>query len=202
MFTHFNTEINRSYTLRNEHDRITATDVFVHKYHVPPEQIQPKTILDLGCNIGLTVLHYEELYPTSSIIGVELDSQNVELALKNTNSTIIHAAIAAQPGTKSYKSTEPPYAYKLSEDGDTKVRAMTLQELISTRFGYVDFVKMDIEGTEFDIITPTADLCDIGSMLIEVHTQSRMDEIMEILRGHKFRVSKHPTHWSSVWAIR
>ena len=38
-------------------------EVFVKQFHVPPEEIRPATFLDLGCNIGLTDAHFEQLWP-------------------------------------------------------------------------------------------------------------------------------------------
>ena len=58
-------------------------ETFVKQFHVPPEEIRPATVLDLGCNIGLTVAHFEVLWPNAEIIGVDLDSENCVVARRN-----------------------------------------------------------------------------------------------------------------------
>ena len=55
-------------------------ETFVKQFHVPPEEIRPATVLDLGCSIGLTVAHFEVLWPNAEIIGVDLDSENCVVA--------------------------------------------------------------------------------------------------------------------------
>src|SRR3981081_3973727 len=38
-------------------------DAFFCQYHLAPRGLRPKTILDLGSNIGLTMAHYAALFP-------------------------------------------------------------------------------------------------------------------------------------------
>lgn len=182
-----------------ESDSSTITDI-LHGYHIPPP-ITPSTILDLGCNIGLTILNYQTLWPNATIVGVELDDENVRLARQNTNATIIHAAVAAENGIRYYDPTVAPFAFRLGT-GNRQVQTVTLQSLVDMCGGFADFVKMDVEGAEFEILTKDADLTRIGSILVEIHNQSKVDEIQTILQDHGFQASKHLIHWSSVWATK
>lgn len=181
-------------------DQDIHTDVFVRQYHVPPDPITPKSILDLGANIGLTMLHYSQLWPEAKILGVELDEANAELARHNSGKPVIHAAVAAIAGQRHYRSGDDPCTYRLMPDGDKLVPAMTLAEILR-QMGGADLVKMDIEGAEWEVVQ-SAGWCDlVGSLLVEVHggTCSRMIELLEE-RG--FRARSHAVHWSSVWAIK
>lgn len=183
-----------------ETDRDTIDDV-LRGYHVPPCYIDPLTVLDLGCNIGLTILHYRMLWPNASIVGVELDEENVKLARQNTNTKIIHAAVAAVDGTRGYDPSAAPFAFRM-DTGDRQVQTITLPTLIDICGGYIDFVKIDIEGAEFEILTNEIDLTMINHILIEVHNQNKVDKIQTILQHHGFKTTKHTAHWSAIWATK
>lgn len=58
--------------------------VFHDQYHLAPGRLPDRpVILDLGSNIGCTIVHYKYLYGGSRIIGVEMDEGNYELAKRN-----------------------------------------------------------------------------------------------------------------------
>jgi protein-L-isoaspartate O-methyltransferase len=94
---------------REVHPRPGTTDeqvfheTFIKQFHVPPEEIRPATVLDLGCNIGLTVAHFELLWPNAEIIGVELDSENCVVSRRNCRrARILNVAVSATSGMQMY----------------------------------------------------------------------------------------------------
>src|ERR1700704_3274168 len=45
-------------------DRDVIKYVFYNQYHLPSKKLPDQSIiLDLGCNIGLTIVHFNKLYP-------------------------------------------------------------------------------------------------------------------------------------------
>jgi FkbM family methyltransferase len=65
-------------------------------------------------------------------------------------------------------SGEEAWGFRLDPSGDRAVEARTLGELTDLFGGSADFVKMDIEGAEWDVVKgewPER----VGSLLIEVH---------------------------------
>lgn len=121
-------------------------ETFVKQFHVPPEEIRPATVLDLGCNIGLTAAHFELLWPNAEIIGVDPDSENCVAARRNCQRTrILNVAVSATSGRQTY-SGEEAWSLRLDASGDRAVVARMLDELTDLFGGSADFVKMDIEG--------------------------------------------------------
>ncbi|HVD43228.1 MAG TPA: FkbM family methyltransferase, partial [Gaiellaceae bacterium] len=178
------------------------------QFHVPPEEIRPATVLDLGCNIGLTVAHFEALWPDAEIIGVDLDAENCVVARTNCRrARILNVAVAATSGTQKY-SGEEAWSFRLDPSGDRGVEARTLDELTDLFDGNADFVKMDIEGAEWDVVQAPGEWPGrVGSLLIEIHgtegrRQAGIDEMMGYLRDKGFKCGKHEAHWSAVWAKR
>jgi FkbM family methyltransferase len=189
-------------------DELVFKDTFIKQFHVPPEEIDPPTVLDLGCNIGLTVAHYEVLWPNAEIIGVELDSENCLVARRNCQrARIVNVAVAASSGRRNYSGAEE-WGFRVDPSGDRAVEACTLDQLIDLFGDDVDFVKMDIEGSEWEVVTSSGDWPErVGSLLIEVHErgngkQAAVEEMMGYLRDRGFLCRKHEVHWSAIWAKR
>jgi len=183
-------------------------EAFVKQFHVPPEKISPATVLDLGCNIGLTVAHFEALWPDADIIGVDLDADNCVVARRNCRrARILNVAVSAISGTQTYSGDEA-WSFRLDPSGDRAVEARTLDELTDLFGGSADFVKMDIEGAEWEVVQAPGEWPErIGSLLIEIHgtegrRQEGIDEMMGHLRNKGFTCRKHEAHWSAVWAKR
>ena len=81
--------------------------------------------------------------------------------------------------------------YALSNTKKVKVQAVDLLEILNKE-EKIDMLKMDIEGAENDLIPHIAPaLHKIDKMFIEYHSfnngQQRLDEILSLLRHHKFR---------------
>jgi FkbM family methyltransferase len=183
-------------------------EAFVKQFHLPPEQISPATVLDLGCNIGLTVAHFEALWPDADIIGVDLDADNCVVARRNCRQArILNVAVSAISGRQTY-SGEEAWSFRLDPSGDRVVESRTLDELTDLIGGRADFVKMDIEGAEWEVVQAPGEWPGrVGSLLIEIHgtegrRQEGIDEMMGYLRDKGFTCRKHEAHWSAVWATR
>ena len=204
MITRYAQALGREVQLRPGTDDQVFRETFVKQFHVPPEDIRPASVLDRGCTIGLTVAHFEMLWPNAEIIGIE----NCAVARRNCRrARILNVAVAATSGTQTYSGQEP-WGFRLDPSGDRAVGARTLDALTHLFGGSADFVKMDIEGAEWDVVNAAGDWPErVGSLLIEIHStegrrQAGIDEMMGYLRDKGFTCRKHEAHWSVVWAKR
>ena len=122
--------------------------------------MKPEKILDLGANIGMTMAHLAVLYPSARIVGVELDAENAALCRENLRPwadrcTIVEAAAWTADGAVRYerrRGYEQGF-HVTSESGNATAPAISLNTLLA-RHGWdqVDFVKMDIEGAEQQVL--------------------------------------------------
>ena len=155
--------------------------VFIEKYHRPFKSIESKkpVILDLGSNIGLTVVDIKDLYPGSEIFAFEMDSENYDLSLLNCKNLrgvhLFNKAVWYKEMLLQYEKGSSNDAYKI-EEGVTKnnaveVEAISIKEIISANgIKYTDYVKMDIEGAEYEIFQNDLEWLKITSQIkIEVH---------------------------------
>lgn len=200
-------------------DYKTLISTFFEQYHLPPQNLPYNpTILDLGSNIGFTILHFAYLYKKAQIIGVEMDINNFQLAQKNlaglTNCILINKAISSSKGVVSYSINNAVDGYHIAVESEIpvskiiKVESTTIVDIIyQYKLKNIHYLKMDIEGEEvnvFDENVCNLDWLEIVKMLnIEVHTtQSDLEKIMTTLRKHGFTAWKDSHHWSSVMAVR
>lgn len=200
-------------------DYATLKTTFLQQYHLPPQKLPDNaTILDLGSNIGFTILHFAHLYKKARIIGVEMDKNNFKLAQKNLtghqNCILINNAISNSNGIVHYDGSNHEDAYHISTKNDIpieqtiNVKSITMKEIINQfELEKIDYIKIDIEGEEvviFDELLSDLSWLEIVDVLnIEVHTsQSDLEIILATLQEHGFTAWKDTHHWSSIMAVR
>jgi len=80
------------YIERNQSDYLKASNLVLFSEILKSSGIAPKTILELGANIGLNLLALKHLIPNCETTGVEINDRAAEL-LKHTGSDVIHGSI-------------------------------------------------------------------------------------------------------------
>ncbi len=157
-------------------------DTFVGRFHLPPDTQAPvRTILDLGANIGLTIADLAMQFPEARILGVEIDPGNCELCRKNIarfgdRCRLRQAAVWHEPGEILYGGErESGFAIGAGNGGaaERSAPAVTVAELIDDlEVDEVDYVKMDIEGAEKEVLAAADDwLPRVRSIKVEVHPE-------------------------------
>ncbi len=140
-------------------------------------------IIDCGANIGLSVIQAKQCYPHARILAFEaepaiaatLEANVAALGLADVE--VVRAAVGGFNGMVTFVSKGSLGGHVSAADGQgVTVKAVRLSDYINEP---VDMLKVDIEGSEFDLIH---DLCATGKisfirhMICEVHGNSRMLE--------------------------
>jgi FkbM family methyltransferase len=113
------------------------------------------------------------------IIAVEAAESNARVAAVNFKDNtipgeVIHAAVGSVSGEAFFAARSASNVGRVvseAAEGRVRVPVMAIADLIS-RFesGQVDLVKMDIEGSESDLITPQSEWLDqVRALMIEWH---------------------------------
>src|SRR5262245_22207843 len=68
-------------------------EVFEHEYYRLPLLAPPKTILDLGANIGLTAVYFSRLFPMAALACVEPVPENLRVLARNLELNAIRATV-------------------------------------------------------------------------------------------------------------
>jgi FkbM family methyltransferase len=143
-----------------------------------PRNIEPNYILDAGGNIGLATLFFAEYFPKTTIVCCEPAKENIELLKLNTshlpNVKVLHCALGNKPGFGSITQRNASnYAnLKVIESGRGDIPIYDYKELLKVSgIPGFDFIKLDIEGSEYAFISSLDDheLAQCKWIVGEVH---------------------------------
>ena len=140
-------------------------------------------IVDCGSNIGLSVLYFKRLYPKGRIIAFEPDRATFEMLERNVSAnnlagvTLVKKALYDSVGSVPfYVSPEKPGLLvqstrkeNLASSQVTSVETETLSTYLTEP---VDFLKMDIEGAEDQVLkdlNETGKLALVREIVLEYH---------------------------------
>jgi FkbM family methyltransferase len=159
-------------------------------------------IIDCGAHIGLSVIYLKHLCPTAQIVCFEPDTKNFDLLSKNISSHQLKNVEAKKEAiwTENTSLTfiqEGNMGSKISDKAlpnSVEVKATRLKDYLNRR---VDFLKMDIEGAEYEVLKDISErLENVSKMFIEYHgTFQQNSELLEILNlvskaGFKFYIKE------------
>ena len=173
-------------------------EIFVSEVYKFKTDKEDPLILDCGANIGLSTIYFKQLYPKAKIIAFEADPNMMKLCSSNINSfgltgiNLVQAAVWNTDGHMTFLPNDT-LGGKLNEDIKSseaiEVKTVRLKSYLKE---YVDFLKMDIEGAEVDVLLDVKDdLKNVGALFVEYHSQrdreDRFDILLNALKGAGFR---------------
>lgn len=139
-----------------------------------------KTIVDLGSNIGFSVMHFKSKFPDAHVIAVEPEKTNYDMLVKNvkgySNVDCLQNAIwYAKKNLGIFDSGMGEYGFRVV-DGNQKlvgsVDGITMDDIISRyNIETIDILKIDIEGAEKELFTYNYEswLPKVRCIVIELH---------------------------------
>ena len=159
-------------------------------------------IIDCGSNIGLSVLYFKQLYPRSRVIAFEADDEvfavlerNIErLGCQNVE---MHCRAVWSTETSLGFRHEGADGGRLAQGHDPAdkiVQTVRLRDYLGER---VDFLKIDIEGAETEVLLDCKDrLPNVENIFLEYHSFADRPQtlhlITEILANAGFRLHVQP----------
>lgn len=154
---------------------------------------QKPKIIDCGANIGVSISYFKRLYPEAQIIGFEPDpkvfkflQENLRLC-NNELVKIINKAVWNEQTSINFLPDEADGG-KITEEGQLTVKTVRLSDYLTER---IDFLKMDIEGAEHEVLPSISNnLKNVKFLFLEVHleynTSQKLENILSILRSNGF----------------
>ena len=179
--------------------------IFERELYCFSTPVEIPKIIDCGANIGLGILYWKQLYPAAQITAFEPDPNVFETLVWNckhwelTNVELINKAVWSS-------ETELPFwaegadAGRLLENSELNDKSSTTVVTANLRDylqGAVDFLKLDIEGAETEVLLHCADcLQRISHLFVEYHSfvgkEQGIDAILRVLRHADFRIHIQP----------
>jgi FkbM family methyltransferase len=138
----------------NTHDPEVFHELFVDRFYDYDQDIPaPRHVADLGGNIGMFALYAAIRWPGVKVTAFEPDDANAskyrKVMQRNTvDGELLQAAAATENGTLTFSGAES--VAHITEDGaGEQVSALDVFPFLVD----VDLIKMDIEGSEWPILT-------------------------------------------------
>lgn len=158
-------------------------------------------ILDCGANIGLSVVYFKRLYPKSHIIAFEPDQAIFNILNRNVKSLafddvqLINRAVWSSVTELDF-TPDGADGGRLSVSGDRPDHLVTTIRLKDYLDRKVDFLKLDVEGAETEVLRDCAEqLVNVGALFVEYHSFHNQPQtlhvIMEVLTRAGFRLHLH-----------
>ncbi len=140
----------------------------------------PRTIFDVGANIGLASIYFAHRYPQAKIVAIEAEPSNFALLARNVRPypaiIPVHAALWNRDGKISVSDPDPAsgiagkWGFITHEGSGDQVRAVTMRTLMKEHhMPSVDLLKIDIEGAEKEVFEACDWMHNVRSMMIELH---------------------------------
>ena len=177
-------------------------EIFIEEIYAFPFDGDEPVILDLGANIGLSVLFFKKLYPKAKIIAFEADPKIFSYLRENiygnglTDVDLVNKA-AWNKETKLLFCSEGAdggRAASAEDENLIEVDAVDMAQYLEGK--KIDFLKMDIEGAEeFVLPACTKFLPNIGRIFVEYHSRADrkqcLDQLLGILSEAGFTLHVH-----------
>ena len=164
----------------------------------------PRRILDLGANIGMAAAALAAQFPEARFLLVEPDPRNLERLAQTVRwnalrADIVRSAVASAAGRSRLRIGNDPTCSALATSAmhalpeTVEVDACTVGQLLA-RAGWdaVDLVKIDIEGTEEELLTRNNDwLARTRALVVEIHPTCSPERIGSVLEGFGLHLRRH-----------
>jgi FkbM family methyltransferase len=192
----------KSYTLRVPNEQSIAwvfKDVIIDdEYGLESLPFTPRTILDVGANIGMLSLWAGANYPDAEIHAYE--PNNLLQPYLNENLSSIRASIysegvSSRDGFGSFHDQGDSVLGQCKADATGDVVVVSLRTAMLRMGGVVDLLKLDCEGAEWDILQDSAAFESVRSVRMEYHLL-KPDQTCEALVGRFMEMGFRASHIS------
>lgn len=153
-------------------------------------------IIDCGANVGIAVAYFKSIYANSNIICFEPDAKvfnqlKQNIIHNNWQNVTSHQAAVYIADTEMMFAANGADGGALHTDGTVKVKAIDLNHFLND-YNHIDFLKMDIEGAETEVINHIQDqLHKVKQLFIEYHSLTAkpqmLHQLLAILQKHGYR---------------
>lgn len=195
-------------------DAFIFSEVFEHWYYDLQLPFMPRTILDLGGNVGFSAIYFARKYPRAALAVVEPVPTNVEVLRANLRrndieATVIPKAICVRRGTIEMHASRKDYGHKVADmcfgtavDGERfVVEAETIEHLLKVlAWERIGLLKVDIEGYEGVLLADAPQwLNRVDAMCIECHEGFEAAQLARLALTFGFET---PQRLAGTWLLR
>ena len=172
-------------------------EIFVDKQYAHPQDETCELVIDLGANIGATVVYFAHTFTKARIIAVEPNPVCMTTLRKNAAQfgervTVVEKAVSDSEGAISFYLNDEHWSastvHRRGAEKPLSIPCVTLGALCA-EFGIdrIPYLKCDIEGSEFSVFPPF-DTSRINLCVCEVHPKvagKSVDDLIAMFPSHR-----------------
>lgn len=194
-----------------------AYEVFVHELYKLPASIDPsrvRRVVDIGGNVGFSVLHWLNLFPDCTVETFEPNPRHVAQMRRNLEASgksdrvTVHAA-AAGASVRRLRFSDKGTSSMAVADAEDGFDADMIDVFPILAAAPIDVLKLDLEGGEYELLDDARfGRLDIGCVVMEWHSRGGGDAdrlwCEERLRALGYRIAPLFTEadHGMFWALR
>ncbi len=158
-----------------------------------PLPFEPKSILDIGANVGAFTQRAHEKWPSAQIYCYEPMPFNLVQLRRNVpkGTVIVSAAVRAQSGLDNIFIGDSIVTGGFAQIGRQSQQKLLVECISAAELPAVDLIKIDTEGCEVEIIE-ALNFETTKAILLEYHSPEDAMKIQEILAPQFSLLSKKP----------
>ena len=162
-------------------------------------------IIDCGANIGLGILYFKKRFPEAKIIAFEPDTKIFDILKYNIQSfdfsdvDLINKALWSEETKLNFFSegADAGHIANINDNDQKNIINISTVRLKNYLNNKVDFLKLDIEGAEYEVLNDCRNLLgNVQNLFVEYHSfsdsEQKLFEILQILKEAGFRYYIHP----------
>jgi len=176
-------------------------EIFFKRYYTFQSSNTKPVIIDCGSNIGLSILHFSKQYPNAEIHAFEADAMICDILQHNvttnglSNVHIHNQAVWIKDEALQFAS-EGADGGQITEnnEGTKTVEGIDLERFLQ-RFDSIDFLKIDIEGAEVQLLPHIKNqLPKVKNLFVEFHSYNNqtqhLSEVIDAMSsaGHRIYI--------------
>ena len=155
-------------------------------------------VFDIGANVGIyTLLFSKAVGPAGRVVAFEPWPRNVQylrehLALnKVANAIVVSSAVCTESGTAMLNGSGHSSTVRVSSDGDHEVDKVRLDDYVATSRLRPKLIKIDVEGSEVDVLNgASTTLKNVAPwLLVATHSVALKSECTAFLEDHGYLVT-------------
>lgn len=195
----------------------TVDEVFMSDFYKFNSDNEKPVIIDCGANIGLSVLYFKHTHPDAMIYAFEPDTKNYNYLAENVKSygwqksVFIYKQLVSDTAGFEYFEELGNAGSKIVTENEqnsntSKIEKIRLKVFLTELNCKIDFLKLDIEGSEFDVIPDLKELYPkIQKMYIEFHSDvNNFPEMYDYIQKHlgndfNFQISTNFTEDQNIY---
>jgi FkbM family methyltransferase len=160
-------------------DLLTAYEIFVNQaYHRPPQvpEPSPKFIVDIGANVGYSVIYWAHAYPSARMVAFEPHPAHISMLYRHLE---LNALLNQVSVVGSAASNHNAYSFLTDNENESVVvdkyqpgmLQIKVRDFFTEMEGQnIDLLKLDIEGGEYAILKDKRfETLNIQTIVLEWH---------------------------------